>query len=77
MDFELGERADALRARLRDLLAEMLPEDWAGPFSDDPDVRAITEKVCERLAEQKLLTSLSACVEGARHLRASKRAVRQ
>jgi alkylation response protein AidB-like acyl-CoA dehydrogenase len=56
MDFELGERADALRARLRDLLAEMLPEDWAGPFSDDPNVRAITEKVCERLAEQKLLT---------------------
>jgi alkylation response protein AidB-like acyl-CoA dehydrogenase len=56
MDFELGERADALRLRLRELIAEMLPEDWSGPFSDDPDVRAISGKVCERLAEERLLT---------------------
>jgi len=56
MDFELGERADALRVRLRELLAEMLPEDWSGPFSDDREVRAITAKVCERLAEERLLT---------------------
>lgn len=56
MDFELGERADALRIRLRELLAEMLPEDWSGPFSNDPDVRAVAGKVCERLAEERLLT---------------------
>lgn len=56
MDFELGGRADALRVRLRELLAEMLPEDWSGPFSDDPDVRAVIKKVCERLAEERLLT---------------------
>jgi alkylation response protein AidB-like acyl-CoA dehydrogenase len=56
MDFELGERADALRVRLRELLAEMLPEDWTGPFSDDPRVQEITRKVCERLAAERLLT---------------------
>ena len=56
MDLDLGERADALRARLRELLAEMLPPGWAGPFSTDPGIRAITEKICQRLAAERLLT---------------------
>lgn len=56
MEFELGERAEALRARLRELLAEMLPDDWSGPFSDDAEVRAVAERVCQRLAQERLLT---------------------
>lgn len=56
MEFELGEQAEALRTRLRELLAEMLPENWAGPFSDDERVRAVADRVCQRLARERLLT---------------------
>jgi alkylation response protein AidB-like acyl-CoA dehydrogenase len=56
VDFDLGEGADALRQRLRTLLAELLPDDWAGPFSEDPEVRAVTRAVCQRLGAERLLT---------------------
>ena len=56
MDLDLGERADALRVRLREMLAELLPTDWSGPFSDDPDVRAVSRRVLDRLSAEGLLT---------------------
>lgn len=56
MDLAMGEPADALRGRLRALLDELLPDDWAGPFSDDPRVRAVTRSVLKRLADERLLT---------------------
>ncbi|MFC0529995.1 acyl-CoA dehydrogenase family protein [Phytohabitans kaempferiae] len=56
VDLDLGERADALRARLREMLAELLPADWSGSFSDDPRVRGISRQVLDRLAEEGLLT---------------------
>ncbi|WP_370617757.1 acyl-CoA dehydrogenase family protein [Mumia qirimensis] len=56
MDLDLGDPADALRARLRELLTELLPDDWAGPFSDDPEVRRVVRSVLDRLAAERLLT---------------------
>ncbi|MGH1561592.1 acyl-CoA dehydrogenase family protein [Mumia sp. DW29H23] len=56
VDLDLGDPADALRARLRELLDELLPDDWAGPFSDDPAVRRVVRAVLDRLAEERLLT---------------------
>jgi alkylation response protein AidB-like acyl-CoA dehydrogenase len=53
---DLGERADALRVRLREMLAELLPTDWSGSFSDDPRVMAVTRQVLDRLAQEGLLT---------------------
>jgi alkylation response protein AidB-like acyl-CoA dehydrogenase len=53
---DLGAEADSLRVRLRALLAEELPADWATPFSLAPDVQAVVARVCRRLAEEDLLT---------------------
>jgi alkylation response protein AidB-like acyl-CoA dehydrogenase len=56
VEYELGEQADALRVRLRALLAEILPENWTGPFSDDPVVQEQVARICHRLADEQLLT---------------------
>ncbi|GAA4471150.1 acyl-CoA dehydrogenase family protein [Phytohabitans houttuyneae] len=56
MDMDLGEWADALRLRLREMLAELLPTDWSGSFSDDPRVTSVTRQVLDRLAQEGLLT---------------------
>lgn len=56
VDFDLGESATALRSRLRELLAELLPPDWSGPFTDDPEVQRVVRTVLDRLAEDQLLT---------------------
>ncbi|SOD72095.1 alkylation response protein AidB-like acyl-CoA dehydrogenase [Jatrophihabitans sp. GAS493] len=56
MDYDLGESAAALRARLRHILADLLPEGWAGPFKSDPAVQKVTRNVCERLGAERLLT---------------------
>lgn len=56
VDLSLGPQADALRIRLRAMLAEMLPATWTTSFSNDPDIRAVVERVCRRLGEERLLT---------------------
>ncbi|GAA0566193.1 acyl-CoA dehydrogenase family protein [Actinomadura livida] len=56
MDVEMDERAEELRARLRAILRELLPDDWAGPFSEDPRARLVTRRVIDRLVAERLLT---------------------
>jgi len=56
MDYELGADADALRAELRTLIAEEIPEEFLGAFTDDPRDLEIAQRFCARLASDKLLT---------------------
>ncbi len=56
MDFDLGEEATALRARLRTLIAEHLPEGFLGAFTSDPADLDRTQAFCRLLAEEGLLT---------------------
>ena len=35
MDYDFGEQAESLRARLRSLIAAEIPAGWLGAFSDD------------------------------------------
>lgn len=55
MDFELGPAAEALRLRLRELIAQHLPSDFLGAFTDDPEDLEITRRFCKMLAAQGLL----------------------
>lgn len=55
MDDELGRNAHALRQRLRELIAECLPEDFLGAFTDDPRDLELTQGFCQRLANEGLL----------------------
>ena len=56
MDFDLGERADALRERLRALIASEIADDFLGAFTDDPDDLAVAQRFCRTLADLGLLT---------------------
>jgi alkylation response protein AidB-like acyl-CoA dehydrogenase len=56
MDYDLGEGADALRARLRRLVADEIPAGWLGAFSDDPADLDRAQAFCRTLADQGLLT---------------------
>jgi alkylation response protein AidB-like acyl-CoA dehydrogenase len=56
MDFDFGPAAQELRAALRTLIAEEIPEDYLGAFTDDPHDLEIAQRFCATLAEQKLLT---------------------
>jgi alkylation response protein AidB-like acyl-CoA dehydrogenase len=55
MDYELGEAADALRLRLRELIAEHIPPGFLGAFSNDPADLALTQSFCKILADEGLL----------------------
>ena len=55
MDYDLGERADALRLRLRALIEDQVPDDFLGAFTDDPDDLALTQRFCKTLAAEGLL----------------------
>ena len=55
MDYELGEQADRLRLRLRQMVEEHLPEGFLGAFTDDPEDLAITQRFCKLLAAEGLL----------------------
>jgi alkylation response protein AidB-like acyl-CoA dehydrogenase len=55
VDYDLGERADALRQRLRLLIEEQVPEDFLGAFTDDPEDLALTQRFCKTLAAEGLL----------------------
>ncbi|HEX4729953.1 MAG TPA: acyl-CoA dehydrogenase family protein [Solirubrobacterales bacterium] len=55
MDYAIGDRAEALRTRLRELIDAEMPADYRGPFHDDEAVAA-TERFCRLLAKERLLT---------------------
>ena len=55
MDYDLGPAADALRDRLRRLIAEHIPDDFLGACTDDPDDLALTQRFCKTLAADNLL----------------------
>ena len=51
----MGEAATALRGELRQLVAEHLPPDFLGAFTDDPADLEIAQSFCRLLAERGLL----------------------
>lgn len=55
MDYALGEPAEDLRTRLRELLAEHVPEDYLSPFTDRPVDLEISRTFVRLLAEEGLL----------------------
>ncbi|MGY2114450.1 acyl-CoA dehydrogenase family protein [Nocardia gipuzkoensis] len=55
MDFTMGEAAGRLRGELRRLIAEEVPADYLGAFTDDPADLAVAQRFCRVLAEQGLL----------------------
>ncbi|MBF6474607.1 MULTISPECIES: acyl-CoA dehydrogenase family protein [Nocardia] len=55
MDFTMGEAASRLRGELRRLIAEEVPADYLGAFTDDPADLAVAQRFCRVLAEQGLL----------------------
>jgi alkylation response protein AidB-like acyl-CoA dehydrogenase len=55
VDFSMGEAVAALRAELRGLVAEHVPEDFLGAFTDDPADLETTQRFCRILAERGLL----------------------
>jgi alkylation response protein AidB-like acyl-CoA dehydrogenase len=56
MDFDLGNEARLLRQRLRQLIADEIPEWFRGPFVDDPLAAEVISAFCKRLASEQLLT---------------------
>jgi alkylation response protein AidB-like acyl-CoA dehydrogenase len=55
VDYDLGDTAQALRVRLRELIAREIPPGFLGAFSNNPDDLALTQAFCKRLAEEGLL----------------------
>lgn len=51
----MGESATALRAELRRLVAEHVPDDFLGAFTDDPADLATAQRFCRILAQRGLL----------------------
>jgi alkylation response protein AidB-like acyl-CoA dehydrogenase len=56
MDYDFGERACELRARLRELISTEIPHDYLGAFTDDPEDLEVAQRFCRRLAAEGLLT---------------------
>ncbi|MEX2100098.1 MAG: acyl-CoA dehydrogenase family protein, partial [Acidimicrobiia bacterium] len=57
MDWDLGPEAEALRARLRALIAQHIPPGWLGAFTDDPRDLDVAQRFCKLLATDGLLTA--------------------
>ncbi len=55
MDFDMGASAAALRRELRGLIAEHVPADFLGAFTDDPTDLEVAQRFCALLAERRLL----------------------
>lgn len=56
MDFSLGEQADSLRAELRALVDDLLPDQPWSSFATEPGAQAMVRETCRRLGERRLLT---------------------
>jgi len=55
IDFDMGPEAATLRAQLRSLVKEHVPEGFMGAFTDDPADLEAAQRFCRTLAEQGLL----------------------
>ena len=55
LDFDMGPEAATLRAQLRSLVKEHVPEGFMGAFTDDPADLEAAQRFCRTLAEQGLL----------------------
>jgi alkylation response protein AidB-like acyl-CoA dehydrogenase len=55
VDFDLGEAVGALRQELRGLVADHIPADFLGAFTDDPADLETTQGFCRLLADRGLL----------------------
>jgi alkylation response protein AidB-like acyl-CoA dehydrogenase len=55
MEFEMGPEVATLRADLRRLVAEHVPPDYLGAFTDDPADLEVAQRFCRLLAERGLL----------------------
>ena len=55
MDFDMGPAAAELRAQLRRLVKEHVPEGFMGAFTDDPADLDAAQRFCRTLAEQGML----------------------
>ena len=56
LDFDFGERASGLRARLRDMIDNEIPAGYLGAFTDDPVDLETAQRFCRTLASEGLLT---------------------
>ncbi|WP_137148446.1 acyl-CoA dehydrogenase family protein [Mycolicibacterium sp. CR10] len=55
MEFEMGQQAADLRADLRRLVSDTVPEHFLGAFTDDPADLETAQRFCRTLAERNLL----------------------
>lgn len=55
MDFDFGEAAATLRGELRGLIADQMPADFLGAFTDDPADLDAAQRFCRTLAQRHLL----------------------
>ncbi|MEE6164763.1 MULTISPECIES: acyl-CoA dehydrogenase family protein [unclassified Mycolicibacterium] len=55
MDFDFGEAAATLRGELRGLIADQMPADFLGAFTDDPADLDAAQRFCRTLAQCHLL----------------------
>jgi alkylation response protein AidB-like acyl-CoA dehydrogenase len=55
LDYRIGAEGAALRQRLRRLVAEHVPADFLGAFSDDPADLDVAQRFCATLAAEGLL----------------------
>jgi alkylation response protein AidB-like acyl-CoA dehydrogenase len=55
MDYDQGPQVAALRTELRRLVAEHVPPDYLGAFTDDPADLEVAQQFCRLLADQGLL----------------------
>jgi alkylation response protein AidB-like acyl-CoA dehydrogenase len=56
VDYDFGEEGDEIRSELRQLIADRIPADYLGAFTDDPEDLAIAQRFCKELAVRGLLT---------------------
>ena len=54
LDFAESEKTGQLRRQLRGLIAESIPEDYLGAFTDDPNDHQIAKDFCRLLGENRL-----------------------
>jgi alkylation response protein AidB-like acyl-CoA dehydrogenase len=55
LDYDLGPEVATLRTRLRGLIAEHVPDDFLGAFTDDPADLEVAQAFCKVLADEGLL----------------------